>query len=299
MLVRSARWERMKDMSASTTVRRLQLGRELRRLREDAGVAREAVAAELECDLSKVSRLENGKLALNAAEIRALLALYDVEGDEAERVQRMAREARKRTVVRVPDWARTYLGLEADAAEIKKFEIELVPGLLQTEAYTRAVARAADPTKNPAEIERLVETRKERQSRLTDDDAPLLWVVMGEAVIHRPVGGPAAMAEQLARLVEVARHPKVSLQVLPFARGAHAAMGSSFTILRLSDPADVQIVYLEDLWSADYVDKLDRVGAYAGTFDRLCSEALDTEATIELMTATIERLARTNGKEPS
>lgn len=285
-------------MAASATVRRLQLGRELRRLRENAGVTRESAAAELECDLSKISRLETGKLALQAAEIRALLALYSVAQDEAERVQRMAREARKRTAQRVPDWARTYVGLEADAVEIKMFEIELVPGLLQTEAYTRAVTRAADPTRDPAEVERLVATRKGRQTRLDDDRAPLLWVVVNEAVIRRTVGGAAAMVEQLEWLMEMARRPTVSLQVLPFSSGAHAAMGSSYTILRLEDPPEVQVVYLEDLWSADYADKLDRVTAYATTFDRLSSAALDTEATIEFLAAAINTMTTATTKEP-
>lgn len=284
-------------MAASSTVRRLQLGRELRRLREQAGVSRSAAADELECDLSKMSRLETGKLTLRSAEVRALLVLYSAPADEVERVQRMAREARRRNTQRVPDWARTYVGLEADAAEIKKFEIELVPGILQTEGYIRAVTRAADPTRDPSEVERLVATRKQRQARLSDHDAPLLWVVMNEAVVRRPVGGQAVMTEQIEWLLDVSSRPTVSLQILPFSCGAHAAMGSSFTILRLDDPPDARVVYLEDLWSADYIDRLDRVTAYDTTFDRLCASALDAESTSGLLTGTLATLAAATSKE--
>lgn len=270
-------------MALSPTVRRLQLGRELRRLREVGEVTREAAAQELECDLSKISKIETGKLSLQAAEVRALLNLYGVAGDELDRIVALAREARRRTASRVPDWARTYVGLEAEAAEIKNYEAELVPGLLQTEVYTRAVTRAADPTRSPAEVERLVATRSERQARLVEANAPQLWLVLNEAVIRRQVGGPAVMAEQLGRLLELGRLPSVSLQVLPFSAGAHAAMGTSFIILRLAEPPDAQVVYLEDLWSADYVDRPAQVAAYNSVFDRVSTAALETGKTVSLI----------------
>ena len=264
-------------MALSPTVRRLQLGRELRRLREVKSVTREAAAQELECDLSKISKFETGKLSLQAAEVRALLNLYGVTGDELDRIMELAREARRRNASRVPDWARTYVGLEAEAAEIKNYETELVPGLLQTETYTRAVTRAADPTRSPAEVERLVATRNERQARLLDHEAPQLWLVLNEAVIRRQVGGPAVMVEQLRRLLELGALPSVSLQVLPFTAGAHTVMGTSFIILRLADPPDAQVVYLEDLWSADYVDRPAQVAAYNSAFDHVSALALDTK----------------------
>jgi hypothetical protein len=182
----------------------------------------------------------------------------------------------------VPEWVRAFVGLEAEAAEIKKFEVELVPGLFQTEAYTRAVTRAADPTRNPAEVDRLVAIRQERQARLFGDGPPQLWVVLNEAVIRRAVGGPEVMSEQLGRLRELADLPTVSLQVLPFNAGAHAAMGSSFSILRLPDPGG-QVVYLEDLWSAEYVDREPQVAAYNQVFDRLRTTALDAAETMSLI----------------
>ncbi|QYN36487.1 helix-turn-helix domain-containing protein [Pseudonocardia sp. DSM 110487] len=269
-------------MAQSPTVRRLQLGRELRRLRESAAVPREAAAEELECDVSKISKIETGKQTLQAAEVRALLRLYGCEGEEAEQVLAVAREARKRESHRVPEWVRAFVGLEAEAVEIKKFEIELVPGLFQTEAYTRAVTHAADPTRNPGEVDRLVAIRQERQARLFGDGPPQLWVVLNEAVIRRLVGGRDVMAEQLGRLRELADLPTVSLQVLPFGAGAHAAMGSSFSILRLPDPGG-QVVYLEDLWSAEYVDRESQVAAYNQVFDRLCTTAFDAAETKTLI----------------
>jgi transcriptional regulator with XRE-family HTH domain len=269
-------------MAQSPTVRRLQLGRELRRLRDAAGVAREAAAAELECDVSKISKIETGKQTLQAAEVRALLRLYGVEPEESEQVLVIAREARKRESHRVPEWVRAYVGLEAEAAEIKTFNIELVPGLFQTEPYIRAVTRAADPTRDPAEVDRLVAIRRERQGRLLGEDPPQLWAVINEAVIRRVVGGQAVMREQLGRLLELAELPTVSLQVLPFHAGAHAAMGSMFTILRLPDPG-TQVVYLEDLWSAEYVDREPQVAAYNQVFDRLCTTALDAAETKTLI----------------
>lgn len=278
-------------MAQSPTVRRLQLGRELRRLREAADVSREAAAAELECDVSKISRLETGKLTIQAAEVRALLRLYGVTDDAGEDVLLLAREARKRTSYRVPDWARTYVGLEAEAAEIKWFETILVPGLMQTESYMRAVTRAADPTRNPAEVDRLVAIRSERQARLTGDDPPQLWVVIDEAVIRREVGGKATMRDQLLRLVELSRISTVSLQVLPFGAGAHAALGSSFVTLRMADPPEAHVVYLEDLWSADYVDRPPQVLSYTIAFDRVAAIALDADESTQMIEKSIEELA--------
>ena len=235
--------------------------------------------------------METGKLTLRAAEVRALLTLYGVTGDGVDVVLQLAREARRRTTYRVPDWARTYVGLEAEAVEIKEYQPELMPGLLQTEAYARAVTRAADPTRDPAEVERMVATRQDRQTRLLADDGPRYWVVLNEAVIRRQVGGAAVMSEQVAWLADVATRPRVSVQVLPFIAGAHAAMGSSFVLLRLGSPTDVEVAYLEDLWSADYVDRPMQVAAYTNAFDRLSVAALDGDDSILMINNAREGLA--------
>jgi transcriptional regulator with XRE-family HTH domain len=267
-------------VATSPTVRRLQLGRELKRLRESAGLPREAAATELECGVSKVGRIEAGKMTIDLPAVKALLALYKADEREAAEILDIAREARKRSAYRVPDWVRAYVGLEAEAVEIKVFQMDLVPGLLQTEAYTREVTRAADPTRDPAEVERLVGIRKERQARLFSDGSPQLWVVLDESAIRRVVGGPSVMREQLERLLEVSRLPRVSLQVLPFEAGAYAAMGTTFTLLRLPEPPGGNVVCLEGLWSADYVDRPEHVHAYSVVFDRLCTSARDAASTV-------------------
>ncbi|MCA1677042.1 MAG: helix-turn-helix domain-containing protein, partial [Actinobacteria bacterium] len=156
---------------SSPTVSRLQLGRELRRLREAVGVSRDRAAAELECSTSKISKIETGKATIRAAEVRVLLDRYGVEDRDA--VFRLARDARRRSSFRVPDWAKTYFGLEAEAAELRIYETELVPGLLQTEAYARVVTQAGNPARDPREVERMVAARLERQQRLRSEDAPL------------------------------------------------------------------------------------------------------------------------------
>ncbi|MGH8966005.1 MAG: Scr1 family TA system antitoxin-like transcriptional regulator, partial [Actinomycetes bacterium] len=163
-------------MAQGPTVRRLQLGRELKRLREDAGLLRDAAADDLGRDASTISKIENGKMTISLGDVKSLLMLYGVALDSADaiRILDVAREARKRAAHRVPDWVRAFVGFEAEADEIKQFEIGLVPGLLQTEAYTRAMTQAGDPTRDPAEVERLVAIRRERQARLTGGDPPRL-----------------------------------------------------------------------------------------------------------------------------
>ncbi len=263
--------------SSSPPVSRLQLGRELRRLREGAQVSRETAAAELECGISKISKVETGKATLRAGEVKVLLDLYGVT--ERDAVQRVARDARKRSLYRVPDWAKTYVGMEADAAEIRTYETELIPGLLQTRAYAREVFRTAVPNQDPREVERLVEARSDRQRRLTAEDAPLLWAIISEAVIRRVVDDHEVMHHQLDHLATAAgdTYPNVTIQVLPFSAGAHAAMGSSFVHLRLTDPPDAETVYLEDLTSADYVVRPSNVARYLWAFGTLASAALSPE----------------------
>lgn len=266
-------------MAQNPTVRRLQLGRELRRLRERAEVLREHAATELECHVSKVSRIEAGKMSAGVTEVKALLRLYGATEEESEQVLTIAREARKRSTYRVPEWVRAYVGMEAEATEIKDFQVDLIPGLLQTRAYTEAVTRAADPTRDPAEVERLVAIRADRQGRLTGDDPPLLWVVIDEAAIRRTVGGPEVMRDQLLQLRDIARLPSVSIRILPFGAGAHAAMGTPFTIVRLPDPPGGQVACVQSLWSVEYVDRPAQVDAYSVVFDRICASALDDATT--------------------
>ncbi len=268
-------------MSTSPHVYRLQLGRELRRLREAAGLGRDVAAAELECGVSKISKIETGKATLRPAEVKALLDRYGVTDRDA--VLRLARDARRRSTVRVPDWAKTFVGMEADAAEIRTYETELVPGLLQTEAYARVVTQAADPTRDPREVERLVAARIERQQRLCSEGAPLIWAILNEAVIRRHVGDKEIIGRQLEHLAALNTDPNITIQVLPFTAGAHPAMGSSFVHLRLADPPDGEMIYLEDMTSADYVGNPAKIAGYLAAFGSLALAALDPAASTTLI----------------
>ncbi|MDT7711740.1 MAG: hypothetical protein QOG46_429 [Pseudonocardiales bacterium] len=272
-------------MSTSPTVYRLQLGRELRRLRETAGRSREDAAAELECGVSKISKTETGKATLRPAEVRALLDLYKVTDRDA--VLSLAQYARRRSTVRVPDWAKTFVGLEADATEIRTYQTELVPGLLQTEDYARVVTQAADPTRDPREVDRLVAARIERQQRLSTG-APLIWAILNEAVIRRQVGDTETIGRQLLHLAEMNNDPNITIQVLPFSAGAHPAMGSSFVHLRLDDPPDGDIIYLEDMASADYLGRPAQIASYLAAFGLLAQKALNpTQSSLLIKSAAL------------
>ncbi|MGH3965165.1 MAG: helix-turn-helix domain-containing protein [Pseudonocardiaceae bacterium] len=262
-------------------VSRLQLGRELRRLREAAGLSRDAAAAELECGVSKISKIETGKATLRPAEVKALLDRYGVTDREA--VLRLARDARRRSTHRVPDWAKTFVGMEADAAEIRTYQTELVPGLLQTEEYARVVTQAAEPTRDPREVERLVAARIERQQRLHSHGAPLIWAILNEAVIRRQVGDKETIGRQLEHLITLGADPNITIQVLPFSAGAHPAMGSSFVHLRLADPPEAEIIYLEDMASSDYLPNPAQVASYLVAFGTLAQKALNPTASAVLI----------------
>lgn len=271
-------------MAQAPTLQRLHLGQELRRLREQAGLSADQAAAELECDRSKVSRIELGRQGITLGEVKLLLTLYGVGEREGARIVEVARDAKKRVSSEpVPEWIRTYVSAEREAESIQKFEVELVPGLLQTEAYTRAVTLAADPTRKKEDVERLVGIRRERQRRLHGERPPRLHVVMNEAVIRRLVGGSSVLRDQLERLVELAALPTVSLQLLPFDVGAHAAMGTSFSVLALPAPQSAQVVYMEDIWSGTYVSRPEEITAYTDCFERLCTSALDERATVSMI----------------
>jgi transcriptional regulator with XRE-family HTH domain len=261
-------------MPTFPTVYRLQLGRELRRLRESAGLSRDDAAAVLECGASKISKIETGKATMRPAEVKALLDRYGVT--ERDEVLRLARDARRRSTHRLPDWAQMFVGLEADAAEIRTYETELVPGLLQTEDYARVVTQAADPTRDPREVERLVAARIERQERLRSAGGPLIWAILNEAVIRREVGGKEIIGRQLEHLANLNNtDPNITIQVMPFSAGAHPAMGSSFVHLRLVDPPDSETIYLEDMASADYLSNPAKIASYLTAFGMLAQTALD------------------------
>lgn len=275
-----SRRDKMAGMSDSPATARIQLGRELATLRKRAGVLREEAVQALMCSLSKLSKIENGQLAPNELEVHTLLQLYGVpdDSDQAKQLKVIGAEARRRTPYRVPEFFRAFVGLEATAACIQTFEIDLVPGLCQTEAYTRALGRAASP--GPG-AEHLVASRRDRQARLASDNPPRLIAVLHETALHMNVGGPDVMREQLDRLLELASLPNISLQVLPFSVGAYTAMGAPLTILQL--PEGDRIVYLQTLWMSNYIRRPVQVTAYSHVFENLCTSACDTESTLDLI----------------
>lgn len=222
------------------TVRRRRLASELRRLRERAELTIDEVGEKLECSASKISRIETGHVGVTPRDARDMLELYGVRGDEQEALVQLAREARKR------GWWHAYnevftgafVGLEADASSLRAFQALLVPGLLQTERYARAVIHAMRPDAADAEIERRVAARMTRQRLLSDPSPPEYWAVVDEAVLRRVVGGAEVMAEQLGRLADVAQLPHVTIQVVPFGAGAHPGMEGPFLILGFPEQAD-------------------------------------------------------------
>jgi transcriptional regulator with XRE-family HTH domain len=258
------------------TVLRIGLGSELRRRRELAGITREVAGEAIRASTAKISRLELGRVSFKERDVADLLTLYGVT-EPAERAEflELARNANApgwwhRYADLLPSWFETYLGLEQAASVIRTYELQFVPGLLQTRDYARAVTALA-ATRNE-EIERRVELRMRRQQLLTTPGAPTLWAVIDEAALRRSIGGPELARTQLDRLLEVNEWPNVSLQIAPLSYGGHPAAGGPFTLLRFAQPDLPDIVYLEQLTSALYLDKRSDVEHYALVMDRLVAQ---------------------------
>jgi transcriptional regulator with XRE-family HTH domain len=274
------------EPAAEATVLRMLLGAQLRRLREAAGISAGKAGYEIRASRSKISRMETGRVGFKLRDIQDLLTLYGVL-DEKQQARVMALAGRSREPEWwtryndvLPDWFESYLGLESAATSIRSFETQFVPGLFQTEDYARAVTRLGHQTEPEPEIERRVGLRLKRQDLLSRARPPRIWVVMDEAVLRRPIGGAAVMRAQLFRLADVAELPGVRLQVVPFARGGHAAASGSFSILRFEEPDLPDVVYMEQLTSAVYLDQRTDVEHYLEVVDQLSSEALTPAATV-------------------
>ncbi|MEV0125869.1 helix-turn-helix transcriptional regulator [Streptomyces sp. NPDC050703] len=280
------------------TVLRIVLGTQLRRLREAAGITREAAGDAIRGSHAKISRLELGRVGCKERDVADLLTLYRVT-DEKERAEFLALARgtsepgwwhRYNDVL--PGWFETLLGLEEAASVIRTYEVQFVPGLLQTEEYALAVCRLGNPQASGKEIDRRVELRMQRQVLLTAPNAPRLWAVLDEACLRRPLGGADVMAAQLRHLLEMTRLPNVTVQIAPFDLGGHAAAGGPITILRFLEPDLPDIVYLEQLTSALYLDKRDDVDHYLAVTDQLSAQAAsprDSQAILEDMIRTMEK----------
>src|ERR1700733_1753907 len=269
----------------SPTIRRRELGALLRALRLEQGLTVEQVAARLLCSPSKVSRMETGQRGATARDVRDLCDLYGVTSpDERSRMAKLAAEGKQEGWWQSYelDYFATYVGLEEAATVIKMYQSTTIPGLLQTPDYVRAMSGVLVPEVSAERAEALVEVKQRRQVRLANEPPLPLSVVLDEAVLHRAVGGPAAMAAQLDRLIEATRIYKVTIQVIPYSAGAHAAMDSTFTIMEFADPVP-GVVYVEGLVGWIYIERPQDVARYEQVFDRLCGSALSPQDSIELI----------------
>jgi transcriptional regulator with XRE-family HTH domain len=281
------------DRSGPTVLRML-LGGQLRRLREASGITLERAGYEIRASHSKMSRIELGRVSFKDRDVADLLTLYGVtDGHERDTLCALARQASGHGWWHsfsdiLPNWFESYVGLERAADRIRTYQVQFVPGLLQSERYARAVVlldHAGDP---PDEVTRRVKLRMARQKLLTEPDAPELWAVVDDAALRRPIGGPRVMRDQLRHLLKIAALPNVTLQVIPFGAGGHAAAGGPFSILRFPEPDLPDIVYLEQLTSALYLDKREDVDHYLAVMERLCLEALPADET----PAVLERILK-------
>lgn len=276
--------------TGSPTVRKRRLALALRRLRDQSGMTADQAAREVGISKSALSRIENAQVSVLPPVARALLELYGVEGPDVDALVQVAREARKRGWWRayddvLPDWFEVYVGLEAEADLIQTFEPQLIPGLLQTADYARAVIRVEHPDASEEEVSRRVELRMRRQR---PDNGHRLWVVLDEAALRRPVGGKATMAAQLAKISEAARRPGNTIQVLPFEAGEHASMGSAFAILTFTEPMDPGIVYIETRAGSLYLEG-QPVREYTAVFQHLVAAALGTRESISMIEGAAHR----------
>jgi transcriptional regulator with XRE-family HTH domain len=272
------------------TVLRVILGAHLRRLREQAGVTREDAGYQIRASGSKISRLELGRIGFKDRDIVDLLDLYGVTDEkERQKLRDLGREANSPGWWHdysdiLPSWFEVYIGLEMAATSMRIYEAQYVPGLLQTADYSRVVTSREHEDVSAAEIERRVRLRTARQAKSLDrSDPPRLWVILDELVLRREVGGPTVMRDQLNHLAEVAEQDNVTIQVLPWQSSGNSVGGSSFTILRFPEPDLPDIVYLEQLTGALYLDKPDEVEIYLLAMDRLAAQALPPQKTVQFL----------------
>jgi hypothetical protein len=266
------------------TVLKILLGAQLRRLRETAGVTRDDAGYHIRASGSKISRLELGRVSFKERDVSDLLDLYHVAGEQKDQlVQQKYREV-------VPDWFQVYVGLEEAATLIRVYEVQFVPGLLQTEEYARAVVMQGSPGLSPDEVDNRVNVRLGRQRLFAKENAPRLWAIVDEAALRRPMGGRDVLAGQIKRLMEAVGEPNITLQVMPFKYGGHGAEGGAFTIMRFPEADLPDMVYMEYLTGAHYIDKPDEVEVYAAVMERLSVAGTSPEKTRDILADILKEL---------
>lgn len=277
------------ELDGGPTVRRLIVGAQLRRLREQRGITRDAAGYAIRASASKISRMELGRVSFKARDVADLLTLYGVTAPEdrdavlkiAERANGTAWWQTYEDVV--PIWFQTYVGLEEAASRIRTYEVQFLPGLLQTESYARAVIALGLPHLSPAEVDKRVELRIRRQRVLHRSEPFHLWAVLDESALRRLSGGRAVIRAQIRHLLAAGDRTSVTLQMMPLQPGAHAVDGGGFSILRFPDADMPDVVYIEQLIGAQYVDKPEHVDQYMQVMSRLSVEALTPERTADAL----------------
>ncbi|RSN68509.1 XRE family transcriptional regulator [Actinomadura sp. WAC 06369] len=270
------------------------VGAQLRRHREAAGISTEAAGYEIRGSHSKISRMELGRVGFKERDVADLLTLYGVaDPGVREPLLALAEHANQpgwwqRYGDVVPGWFEPYLGLEQGAVLIRQYEVQAIPELLQTEKYARALLRARHPESPQEEIDKLVELRMERRRVFARPDPLKLWAVIDEAALRRAVGGPGTMRGQLRHLIEMAKRPNVTVQVLPFSAGGHAAEGGPVTLLRFAEPELPDVVYLEQLTGALYPDRPSEIARYQDVLNRLGVQAEPPVRTPEVLRAVLD-----------
>jgi hypothetical protein len=278
------------------TVLRILLGAQLRRLRDAAGVSREDAGYHIRASGSKISRMELGRVSFKERDITDLLEFYGVNDPaQTESLIQLTREANapawwQKFQDVVPDWFQVYVGLEEAAQLIRVYEMQFVPGLLQTEEYARAVVVQGAPGLEPEEVDRRVALRMGRQKLLHKDNPPRLWAIVDEAALRRPMGGRDVLAAQIERLMDAVSEPTITLQVMPFRYGGHAAEGGAFTIMRFPEADLPDMVYMEYLTGALYLDKPDEVERYAAVMERLSVAGTSPDKTREILAAMLKEI---------
>ncbi|HEV2370526.1 MAG TPA: helix-turn-helix transcriptional regulator [Streptosporangiaceae bacterium] len=268
---------------------RIALGGHLRRLREASGITTEEAAGAIRATHSKISRLERGRSGAKQRDVADLLSLYGITDEKVrEETLNLARHAlvpgwwQQYSDV-LPRWLELYVGLEEAASVIRTYELQFIHGLMQTEDYARAVILIANAHVSAEEVDRRVSARMRRQKLLTNPGAPELWAVLDEAALRRLPGGRSVIRAQLEHLLQMTDLPNVTLQIVPFRIGSHAAAGGPFTILRFPEPDLPDLVYLEQLNSALYLDQPSDVTDYMTVMNQLCVQAETGAASREML----------------
>jgi transcriptional regulator with XRE-family HTH domain len=276
------------QVTGSPTVRRRELGASLKKLRDAKGLTAEQVAKRLLMSPSKISRLETGQRGASGRDIRDLCDLYEVDDEQRQHLLELASEGKQRAwwqPLALP--YSTYVGLEAEAASISDYGLGIMPGLLQTADYARAVVLAAVPKWVPEVVEQRVQGRMTRQQLLHSDHAPHFEAVVDESVLHRVVGSPAIMQAQLERLLELSDLPNITLRVIPYEAGALPAGNNKFIILGFAQPAVPDVVFIEGLTGDLYLEDPRDVEIYNTTFRTLVRLAASPDVTRDIIAAVI------------